>query len=349
MLSPVPLPPYGPAHSEHNRASPLHQSESWRRLVIGARALLVLGLTIVVGALAGCDTSGGGVIPGLQPPQTRQTTSTGSPTASPAAVPSPSEPAGTRGSSTGQASSRLNRSLAKNSIYAIDLGGTRVSCKVKVQSPQPPLDDADLASYGKKLVGCLVKAFSRPLAAYGIELRTPKIKVYRNTIKTPCGRFGQKGAPAYYCSISRTIYWPANGEDGAEAYTLARLGYVALVAHEFGHHLQAASGMLSEYAQRSYGTNSHSKRYLLSRRLELQAQCFEGIFLAVTAESMGLSNDDRYQLRIWHGYTGDEDPPEDRKPDHGSSAAQIRWLDRGLDSADFGRCNTWTAKKKSVT
>jgi uncharacterized protein len=349
MLSPVPLPPSGPAHSEHNPAFPLHHSGSCRRLVIGARALIVLGLTIVVGALAGCDTSGGGEIPGLQPPPTHQATSTGRATTIPAAVPSPSEPASTPGSSAGQTSSRLNRSLARNSIYAIDLGGTEVSCRVKVQSPQPPLKDPDLASYGKKLVGCLVKAFARPLAVYDIELTTPKIKVYRNTIKTPCGRFGQKGAPAYYCSITRTIYWPATGEDGAEAYTLARLGYVGLVAHEFGHHLQAASGMLSEYAQRSYGTNSRSKRYLLSRRLELQALCFEGIFLAVTAQSMGLSNEDRYQLRIWHGYTGDEDPPRDRKPDHGSSAAQIRWLDRGLDSADFGRCNTWTAKRKSVT
>ena len=44
--------------------------------------------------------------------------------------------------------------------------------------------------------------------------------------------------------------------------------------------MQAASGMLLEYGRRSYETKSRSERYLLSRRLELQAQCFEGIFLA---------------------------------------------------------------------
>jgi hypothetical protein len=309
---------------------------------------MVLGLAVLVVVLAGCHTTGG-EIPGLEPPRAHRTASTGSPTTSPTVVPSPSEPASTPGSSTGQTGTGLNRSLAKNSIYAIDLGDARVSCKVKVRSPQRPLTDASLAPYGRRLVGCLVRAFGDPLAAQGIELTTPKIKVYRNTIKTPCGRFGQKGAPAYYCSITRTIYWPATGDDGTEAYTFARLGYVGLVAHEFGHHMQAASGMLSEYAQRSYGTKSRSQRYVLSRRLELQAQCFAGIFLSLTAESMGLSNNDRYQLKIWFAYTGDEDPPRDRKPDHGSSAAQIRWLNRGLDSADFGRCNTWTAKKKSVT
>ena len=356
MLSPVPLPPYGSARSQHEvrlavlrlgQASPFRPSRSWRRLLIGTRAMLVLGLTIAIVTLAGCHRSDG-VIPGLQPPRAHQSAATAGATASPTAVPSPPEPASTAGSSTGGTTTKPNKSLAKNSIYAIDLGDTQVSCKVKVRSPKPPLKDSNLASYGKRLVRCLVKAFAEPLAAYGINLTTPKIKTYRNTIKTPCGRFGQNGAPAYYCSITQTIYWPATGDDGAEAYTYARLGYVGLVAHEFGHHLQAASGMLSEYGERSYAMKSRSERYLLSRRLELQAQCFEGIFLAAAAQSIGLSSNDRYQLRGWHAFTGDEDPPTSRKPDHGSSAAQIRWLNRGLNSADFGRCNTWTAKKKSV-
>jgi uncharacterized protein len=305
-------------------------------------------VTIGLMALAGCHITSNGEIPGLQPPRPQRTAASGGAAASPTTASSPSEPASTPGSSTGRTPVRPNKSLARNSIYAVDLGDTRVSCKVKVRSPKPPLKDANLASYGERLVRCLVKAFAKPLAAHGIELSTPKIKAYRKTIKTPCGRFNQRGAPAYYCSATRTIYWPVTGDDGPEAYTYARLGYVGLVAHEFGHHLQATSGMLGEYGLRAYRTKSRSERYLLSRRLELQAQCFEGIFLAAAAQSLGLSSDDRYQLRIWHTYTGDEDPPTGRKPDHGSSAAQIRWLNRGLDSADFGRCNTWKAKKKSV-
>jgi predicted metalloprotease len=210
------------------------------------------------------------------------------------------------------------------------------------------LQDTNLGPYGKKVVNCLVKAFAKPLAAHGIELKAPRVKAYRKTIKTPCGRFGQADAPAYYCSVTQTIYWPVAADDTEEAYTFARLGYVGLVAHEFGHHLQAESGMLREYGERAYTAKSRSQRNLLSRRLELQAQCFEGIFLATAARSIDLSNNDRYQLRTWHSYTGDEDPPASRKPDHGSSAAQIRWLNRGLDSADFGRCNTWKASKKLV-
>jgi uncharacterized protein len=290
--------------------------------------LLLLGLTL--GALTSCQETGG-VIPGFEPPEPRRTVLAAPTPPSPSHASSPSTATATPNS--GESRRQANTSLAKNSIYAVDLGDAQVYCEVRVRSPQPPLQDAKLAAYGKKLVGCMVKTFAKPLAAQGIELSTPNVKTYRRTIKTPCGK---------------TIYWPMRGDNSNEAYTFARLGYVGLVAHEFSHHMQAASGMLLEYSQRSHAADSRSERYQLSRRLELQAQCFEGIFLAVAAASIGLSSDDRYQLSVWHSYTGDEDPPESRKPDHGSSAAQIRWLKRGLDSADFGRCNTWTASKKSV-
>jgi predicted metalloprotease len=72
------------------------------------------------------------------------------------------------------------------------------------------------------------------------------------------------------------------------------------------------------------------------------------VFLATVARSIQLSAADRDELRTWHGFTGDEDPPDKRKPDHGTSAAQLRWLVRGLDSQDFGRCNTWSAPKSDV-
>ena len=72
------------------------------------------------------------------------------------------------------------------------------------------------------------------------------------------------------------------------------------------------------------------------------------MFLGTVARSIELSAEDRDELRTWHGFTGDEDPPDSRKPDHGTSAAQIRWLVRGLDSQDFGRCNTWTAPRSKV-
>jgi hypothetical protein len=242
-----------------------------------------------------------------------------------------------------------NRTLKQNSLYLVDLHDRASACRAKVRSPRPPLPNAALAPYLRKVVDCLVKAFAKPLATQGIELSTPKVKTYRGKLSTPCGRYGQDVAPAYYCAATQTIYWPQAGDDGREAYTVARLGYVGLLAHEFGHHLQAVSGLLNGYAADYYATKAKSTRNGLGRRLELQAQCFEGVFLAVTRGWTKLSARDRAQLRLWHDYTGDQDPPRNRLPDHGTSAAQLRWLKRGIDSADFGSCNTWKASKKSTT
>ena len=266
---------------------------------------------------------------------------TTSPTAAPAdPLPTASAPPSTRPGP--------DRSLRTNTLYGIDLDRASVDCGLKVRSPKPPLANKKLQPYLTEVVDCLTTTFKAPLAAHGFTLAEPTVKTYHRRVESPCGDFGQSGSPAYYCSTTRTIYWPDTVDDGREAYTFARLGYVGLTAHEFGHHLQATTGMLSAYAA-AYDDASKKERYALSRRLELQAQCFEGVFLNATAGDLDVTRKDRTELEAWHSYTGDEDPPKDRRPDHGSSKAQWGWLERGLDSGDFADCNTWTAKAKSVT
>ena len=268
-------------------------------------------------------------------------TSTGSPTAA------PQEPVPTA-STLPTTPPGPDRSLTTNALYGVDLARASVSCDLKVRRPKPPLANKALQPYLTQVVDCLTKVFTAPLAARGFTLVEPKVQTYHKRVESPCGDFGQSGSPAYYCSTTRTIYWPDTVDDGREAYTFARLGYVGLTAHEFGHHLQWTTGMLNGYAV-AHDKASTKAGYVLSRRLELQAQCFEGVFLHATAKDLDVTGKDRTELRSWHSYTGDEDPPDDRKPDHGSSAAQFAWLDRGLESGDFGSCNTWTASLKSVT
>lgn len=237
--------------------------------------------------------------------------------------------------------------LVKNSLYGLELKRGSGRCSIKVRRPDPPLKNSKLKPYLEDLVDCMVKIYSEPLAEIGIELSTPRVKTYKGTVDAPCGKLTQDGSPAYYCSSNETIYWPVTSDDDQEAYTIARLGYVGLLAHEFGHHLQAESGMFREYSLK-WAEADTKEQYALSRRLELQAQCFEGVFLSYASKAIDFSDDDLYEIEEWHSYTGDEDPPGSRKPDHGSSKAQYRWLERGYESTDFGRCNTWKASKKSV-
>jgi hypothetical protein len=338
--------------------------------VLGVLAVLVLGglvaAVVVVSvrtARDGAPSAGGPLAPASsaaasgtatpspvtspEPTVSANPTRTPSPSDSPTAAPATPVPTAPT-ASTPAAPAGPNRSLTRNTLYGVDLGQATTSCDLKVRKPRPPLANKLLAPYLREVVSCVTDAFARPLAAQGFVLREPKVKTFHGSVKTPCGTFGQKGSPAYYCSATWTIYWPDTVDDGNEAYTFARLGYVGLVAHEFGHHVQASTGMLGEYAT-DYAHGSKTERYALSRRLELQAQCFEGIYLHLARKDLHVSATDRAQLRTWHSYTGDEDPPKSRKPDHGSSKEQYGWLERGMDSGDFGRCNTWTAKAKDVS
>ena len=324
-----------------------------RRPGSGALRLLGLSTAIILALIIGLQLIGrlgpGSGAPGIA----AGGSTTPAPPTSDSGSPTPTDPPPTAGapSATPQAERRTdrpNRTLTGNSLYAVDLDGAQVRCGITVRPAKPPVRNTDLAPYLRSLVKCLVKVHRTPLAAQGFTVTEPRIKVYKSTVTAACGRFDQKGAPAYYCSADRTIYWPATRDDGREAYTFSRLGYVALLAHEFGHHLQAVTGMVNAYGREYAKADNASARDLLSRRLELQAQCFEGVFLATVARSIRFSAADRAELRTWHGFTGDEDPPNSRDPDHGTSAAQLRWLVRGLDSQDFGRCNTWTAPRPAV-
>ena len=239
-----------------------------------------------------------------------------------------------------------DRTRKTNSVYAVTLPATL--CRIRVRATHPPIDDDELAGYLRSLVRCLRKVYAEPLARQGFALKTPRVKAFRSSVRSPCGRITAESAPAAYCGSSRTIYVSVSSDDVYGEFSLARLGYLEMAAHEFAHHVQASTGILSDFSG-AYADASRSGRYALTRRAELQADCFAGASLTALAVPIGLSDRDRGELREARVYTGDEDPPQSRRPDHGTSKAQQRWLMRGMDGADLGRCNTWKASKRSVT
>lgn len=270
------------------------------------------------------------------PQQTQQAPAPPKPTDTPKAVP-PKPTKKWKYNGTG---------LKDNKIYNINLPGGKGRCDAGVRTPV--LSDKATVKYLKELAECTTKALKGPLAVHGFTLTVPKVKGFRKPITTPCGKLGVNGAPAFYCSGDKTIYWVLSSDEGYEAYAQTRLGYVGLFAHEYGHHLQEVTGISNAYAERWWETTKEKDQLLLSRRLELQAQCFEGVYLRYMSKMIKLTSYDKAQIREWHSYTGDEDPPASREPDHGTSEAQIRWLERGLEGANFGTCDTWSVPSKQV-
>ncbi|HEX2163399.1 MAG TPA: neutral zinc metallopeptidase [Thermoanaerobaculia bacterium] len=186
-------------------------------------------------------------------------------------------------------------------------------------------------------------------AAGGPSYQEPTLVLFSDAVDSGCG-FGRSAMGPFYCPLDGKVYldltffrelderFDAPG-DFARAY---------VVAHEVGHHVQNLLG-LSDEVHRRRQRLSAAEGNELSVRLELQADCFAGVW-AHHAESErdlldtgdveeGLAaaaaiGDDRLQRE-----TSGRVSPESFT--HGSSAQRVRWFRTGFDSGEPARCDTF--------
>ncbi|MGC7559698.1 KPN_02809 family neutral zinc metallopeptidase [Pasteurella sp. PK-2025] len=176
----------------------------------------------------------------------------------------------------------------------------------------------------------------------------PIMVLYNRVTHTACGT-GQSAMGPFYCPNDRKVYLDLSfyhdmknqlGAGGEAAFA-----YV--IAHEVGHHIQNLLGILPK-VHRLQGQTHQAQANQLSVKVELQADCFAGVW-AHQATKTGLFEtgdiekafnaaeavgDDRLQKRH-QGYV---------VPDsftHGTSAQRLQWFKRGLNTGNPSQCNTF--------
>jgi predicted metalloprotease len=180
------------------------------------------------------------------------------------------------------------------------------------------------------------------------EYRAPKLVLFRSAVQSACGMAGAAVGP-FYCPPDHKIYldldffralserFRAPG-DFAQAY---------VIAHEVGHHVQALLGVTDRVAAARQRL-SRADANALSVRVELQADCFAGVWAHHANASRQLLEegdieeglraaaaigDDRLQ-----GQTQGRVAPDSFT--HGTSEQRSRWFKRGLDTGEPRRCDT---------
>ena len=180
-----------------------------------------------------------------------------------------------------------------------------------------------------------------------VPYRHAKLVLFRNSIRSACG-MAQSATGPFYCPADEKVYldlgfydelknrFGAPGEF-AQAYVLA---------HEIGHHVQKILGIEARVRRREQLHPEETNA--LSVRVELQADCFAGVWGNTTEQrkiidetdiSQGLNaaaavGDDRLQKMA----TGHVSPENFT---HGTSASRMKWFRAGLDSGDISACNTF--------
>ena len=194
-------------------------------------------------------------------------------------------------------------------------------------------------------------AWTPLFAAQGATYQPPKLNLFEGRIATACGT-GSSASGPFYCPGDSEVYLDLSffrmmqqrfdvGGEFAQAY---------VIAHEVGHHVQNLIGV-SDKVQNAQRQMSEREGNALSVRLELQADCFAGVWAYHTQKKEAfLETGDVEQALATATAIGDDAIQRKTQgsvvPDsftHGSSAQRVRWFKRGMETGDVQQCNTFEA------
>ena len=220
--------------------------------------------------------------------------------------------------------------------------------------PMGPVD-IDRASAPAKerhfneLMGCLMTVFAEPVEASGFVMPRPPVTVYTRPIRTACGDFSEVNAA--YCSGDQRIYY-ADPLLRAFPPSVSGANYAAemILAHEFGHAVQARTAILISEKYLEQEAPSERAALDLSRRTEVQADCLAGQYVRSVAQSQSLGPADLDALGGLAWNLGDDvlSGQPGHSGGHGSGRARQDWFDRGLSSDAIGSCNAFAAPADEV-
>ncbi|MEV0765797.1 neutral zinc metallopeptidase [Nocardia sp. NPDC050435] len=233
-------------------------------------------------------------------------------------------------------SSRPVYALADHPLFAQHVGLTRADCAL----PAWAADPAAARAFYLAAVDCLDAAWEPTLRGAGLPFRSPRVAVPERSaaLGSPCVREEGDTAESMYCALDETIVLPLDGL--RSVHTGSRRGaQLAVVVHEYGHHIQALIGVMRAYQDKrdevGWATVPGQEQ---SRRLELQASCFAGMFFGGNYARAALDQQTWDEAVRIARTTGDR-PGYSRL--HGSGANVWGWWKWGADSGDTWECNTW--------
>lgn len=218
----------------------------------------------------------------------------------------------------------------------------------QANSPQ----DAQMIDFVKAVLGDTEDTWREIFAQSGATYAEPKLVIFSDAVQSGCGVANSAVGP-FYCPRDQTVYIDLNfyrdlknrfqaPGDFAQAY---------VIAHEVGHHVQNLTG-ISDQVQQLQRRSSEAKANELSVRLELQADCYAGVWgyhadrsrqlleqgdVEEAINAASAIGDDRLQSQ-GRGYV---DPDSFT---HGSSQQRVRWFTRGLQTGDPSQCDTFSAR-----
>lgn len=185
----------------------------------------------------------------------------------------------------------------------------------------------------------------------GGRYEEPTLVLFSGATRSACG-VGQSATGPFYCPGDRKVYLDTSFFDELDRRFGAPGDFAQayVIAHEVGHHVQTLLG-ISQQVDRMRGQISQPEYNALSVRLELQADCFAGVWAHHAHNSRALLEDgDVEEALAAASAIGDDRLQRQSQghvtPDaftHGTSAQRVRWFRQGMAEGSIAACDTFSA------
>lgn len=216
-------------------------------------------------------------------------------------------------------------------------GGTSVAC------------DTEAERFACNVFGSTHQVWDGLVSGY----KRPSLNFFTDANQSACGA-AQAAMGPFYCPADQGVYLDTSffdelaqrfnaAGDAAQAY---------VIAHEVGHHVQTISG-ISDQVRQAQGRGSQAEGNALQVRMELQADCYAGVWAnrARTADGQTVvePGDLEEAMRAAEAIGDDTlmksagQRPVPESFTHGSSAQRMSWLRKGLQTGDPRQCDTFNS------
>lgn len=219
-------------------------------------------------------------------------------------------------------------------------------------APQAGTPDDEAGQFMAVVLADTEDTWSSIFAAAGQQYSPPRLRLYEGGTNSGCGAASSEVGP-FYCPADQRVYIDLNfynelaqrfqaPGDFAQAYVLA---------HEVGHHVQHLTG-IDNQVRRAQQRASQEEQNALQVRMELQADCYAGIWAHHANRSRSLLEAGDIEEGLAAAAAVGDDTIQQRAQGHvvpesfthGSAAQRQAWFQRGFQSGQVSSCDTFAAR-----
>lgn len=230
------------------------------------------------------------------------------------------------------------------------LGGGSAPTQTQSQPQRGTPTTDESYQFLDKILGSTDQVWGSVFQQAGRTYTDPTLVMYSQGTQSGCGAANSAVGP-FYCPLDNKVYIDTSFFNTMKS----RLGgggtfaYAYVIAHEVGHHVQNELGISDQVERKQRAARSEAEANSYSVRLELQADCFAGVWGNKVQAQAKITPQDVQQAISTAQAIGDDNLQRQGRgyvvPDsftHGSSQQRINWFTRGFKSGNPNTCDTFS-------